>query len=79
MTEPAVCRDVIRRRADTVSDPSLLRVFAIALLSAGDDTGVVEAMLARDPRNSITAAYLIDRQWRPPAVSDDFGQQRVDE
>jgi hypothetical protein len=74
---PSSCRDVIRRRADRTTDPLLLRIFAIGLLSSGDDSRVARAILQRDRRNSVLLAALEDSNWRAPQVDSDFDPDRA--
>ncbi|PSK67452.1 hypothetical protein B0E53_00571 [Micromonospora sp. MH33] len=69
---PVQCRDIIRGRLDRTSDPLLLRIFALGLLTAGAGRSVVRPILERDPRNLLVSLMLEDRAWRPPAVADDF-------
>ncbi|WP_089158227.1 RNA-directed DNA polymerase [Micromonospora sp. NBS 11-29] len=69
---PVECRDIIRGRLDKTSDPLLLRIFALGLLTSGAGRSVVRPILERDPRNLLVSLMLEDRGWRAPVVAEDF-------
>ncbi len=73
---PTECRDIIRSRIDTVSDPVLLRILALGLLSARDSRHTVRDVLARDRRNILMLKMLEDQSWRSPRVEGDFEKNR---
>jgi hypothetical protein len=65
-------RTIIRQRLDRTSDPLLLRLFALGLLTAGENEGTVGGVLRRDPRNSLLLTYLAKHKWTPPKTVADF-------
>jgi hypothetical protein len=78
IANPAGCRDIIRARVDHVHSPLLLRIMALSLLGANDDRGAIRSILRRDPRNLVLLSALDDQGWTPPAVSQDFDEEKSD-
>ncbi len=76
-SDATTARSIIRSRVDKVTDPLLLRIFALGLLQAGDDRSVVEAILHRDARNRLLHTFLNNTSWKSPAVVDDFSGNNV--
>ncbi len=71
-TDPVIGRNVIRARVDRTTDPLLLRLFALGLQLAGDSEADAEAILRRDPRNALLLRRMESRDWKAPAVVNDF-------
>jgi hypothetical protein len=63
---------------DSISDPLLLRGCAIGLLVSGESRGTVQAILDRDPRNSLLMRWFEQNGWNHPETSSDFGAGTTD-
>lgn len=70
--DPTACRDIVRGRLDSTTNPLILRLFAMTLLESGDDRRLVQGALNRDPRNGLTRQALDQSGWRAKAVASDF-------
>lgn len=76
--EPVLGRDLIRARIDRTTDPLIQRVFALGLLMAGDSEESVRPILIRDRRNKLLLQLLDGRNWKAPAVVQDFDTSSPD-
>ncbi|MCP9001715.1 RNA-directed DNA polymerase [Pseudarthrobacter sp. RMG13] len=65
-------RSTVSARVDQVSDPQLLRLFALGMVAANADRTTVESILNRDRRNQLTHKFLDDHKWKLPATPIDF-------
>lgn len=74
---PTLCRSTIRARVDRTGDPLVLRLFALGLLSAGENWAAVEEVLKRDERNMLLLRWLRKNQWKSPTVVKDFDTQEL--
>lgn len=72
IVDPNYVRSTVSARVDQVSDPQLLRLFALGMVAANADRITVESILNRDRRNQLTHKYLEDNKWKLPRTPIDF-------
>ena len=72
VTDPTLCRTLIRARVDHTDDPQIIRAFALGGLAAGETTETVKALLMRDHHNHLLLRWLDKHGWRAPSAAIDF-------
>ena len=72
LSDPTLCRSLVRSRVDHTDDPQLVRVFALGLLTAGETDAVARSVLSRGSHNRLLIRWLDRGGWRIPPVASDF-------